>query len=118
MISCCSCWWGPVWPEPGGLKQFHNPGDFLLIGIMKPITNIKSHGLKRQTERSRKAHGPRSTHPAPQGRRPPRLQVSGCPPGTLLLRDEFCGVSGGQEGGRGWGFQCGWLSRLRVAHWF
>lgn len=58
VISCCSCWQGPVRPEPGGLKQFHNPGDFLLIGIMKPITNIKSHSLKQQAERGRDGPGP------------------------------------------------------------
>lgn len=65
VISYCSCWQGPVRPEPGGLKQFHNPGDFLLIGIMKPITNIKSHSLKRQPERGRDAPGPPQTPRAP-----------------------------------------------------
>lgn len=88
VISCCSCWQGPVRPEPGGLKQFHNPGDFLLIGIMKPITNIKSHSLKRQPERGRDTPGPLrppgTAALAPPGKR--------CPPGTPVLRG---GASGG-----------------------
>lgn len=92
VISCCSCWQGPVRPEPGGLKQFHNPGDFLLIGIMKPITNIKSHSLKRQPERGRDTPGPLrppgTAALAPPGKR--------CPPGTPVLR-------GGASGGAGWG---------------
>lgn len=33
----------------GGLKQFHNPSDFpFLIGIMKPIMNIKSCSLNQR----------------------------------------------------------------------
>ncbi|KAL9846028.1 LOW QUALITY PROTEIN: uncharacterized protein KIAA1614 homolog [Geothlypis trichas] len=76
VISCCSCWQGPVQPEPGGLKQFHNPGDFLLIGIMKPITNIKSHSLKQQPERGRDALGPLRA-PVPPG------TAALAPPGTM-----------------------------------
>lgn len=88
VISCCSCWQGPVRPEPGGLKQFHNPGDFLLIGIMKPITNIKSHSLKRQPEQGRDSPVPLGTAAlAPPGKR--------CPPGTLVLRGRAWGEGAG-----------------------
>lgn len=83
-----------MWLELGGLKQFRNPGDFLLIGIMKPITNIKSCGLKRQPERSWDAHGPSSTHPASWERQPRRLQVSVAHPGPSFCVMSFVGSRG------------------------
>lgn len=98
VISCCSCWQGPVQPEPGGLKQFHNPGDFLLIRIMKPITNIKSHSLKQQPERGRDALGPLRA-PVPPGTAALAPPGEHCPPETLVL----CGGTwgGGQDGAVG-----------------
>lgn len=101
MLSCCSCWWEPVWPEPGGLKQFHNPGDFLLIGIMKPITNIKSCSLKRQPEQGQDAHGPHSTPPVPQRWQPQHLQVSDVHTGPSSCGMSSVGSQGRWAGGFG-----------------
>lgn len=101
MISCCSCWQGLAWLEPGGLKQFHNPGDFLLIGIMKPITNIKSCGLKRQPERGWDVCGPHGTPPAPRGQQPLHFQVSAAHPGPSSCVMSFVGSLGRKAGSFG-----------------